>query len=73
MKNTENIILILIGFLLFFSCKKETEILPVDITTKYYPNTEGRFVVYHVDSLYYNEFTSKIDTAPGLVSWLRET
>ena len=48
--------------LVTLSCKKEVEIIAKDSTTKYFPNKEGTFITYHIDSLYYNQFTSSIDT-----------
>lgn len=51
------------AILFVFACKKEVEILPKDATTtRYYPNIKGNFIIYRVDSLFYNQFTSSIDT-----------
>ena len=47
---------------MLFACKKEVEIMPVDVTVQYYPNTVGRYVDYQVDSLYYNLFSGTVDT-----------
>ena len=44
------------------ACKKDTEVTQVDIGYNYFPDEVGSFVIYDVDSLYYNDFTSKIDT-----------
>jgi hypothetical protein len=46
----------------FFACKKDKEITAIDLGYEYYPNKIGNFVVYQVDSLYYNDFTGTIDT-----------
>jgi len=56
---------ILISIILFYmatSCKKEVEILDKDASYQYFPNKEGTFIIYHIDSLYYNQFTNSIDT-----------
>ena len=40
------------------SCKKKTEpIEPMDVGKDYYPLTLGKYVVYDVDSIIYDEFT----------------
>ena len=44
------------------SCKKDKENVTVDIGYDYFPTQKGTFVIYQVDSLYYNDFTSTIDT-----------
>jgi len=43
------------------SCKKDIETAP-DMGYNYFPVEVGKFVVYTVDSFYYNDFTSAIDT-----------
>ncbi|MCX6295985.1 MAG: hypothetical protein NTX97_07955, partial [Bacteroidetes bacterium] len=43
------------------SCKKDKGTVP-DMGYNYFPNQVGTFVVYDVDSFYYNSFTSHIDT-----------
>ena len=40
-----------------FSCKKKKEPEAVDIGEAYYPGTIGKFIVYDVDSIVFNEFT----------------
>jgi hypothetical protein len=49
--------LVLVGV----SCKKEKD-PPPDMGYDYFPETPGKFVVYDVDSFYYNDVTSTIDT-----------
>lgn len=44
------------------SCKKTTTSGSIDLGYDYFPNRAGNYVIYEVDSLYYNDFTSKIDT-----------
>jgi len=44
------------------SCKKDKEIVTVDLGYDYFPDTKGNFIIYDVDSLFYNDFTSTIDT-----------
>lgn len=53
-------ILVLLLFLVM-SCKKETE-LPVEMGYKYFPINTGHWVIYDVDSVYYNDFTSQVDS-----------
>ncbi len=38
-----------------FSCKKKDE-LPPDLGYNYFPNQVGKYVIYDVDSFYYNDF-----------------
>ncbi|MCC6251965.1 MAG: hypothetical protein IT238_05835 [Bacteroidia bacterium] len=45
------------------SCRKEIEKIKVpDIGYDYFPSQKGHYVIYDVDSLFYNDFTSTIDT-----------
>jgi hypothetical protein len=53
--------LIVLSFLFFSSCKKETE-LPVDMGYKYFPVNTGHWVIYDVDSVSYNDFTGQVDS-----------
>lgn len=46
----------------FYSCKKDTEQTVVDMGYSYFPNQVGNYVVYDVDSFFYNDFTDHIDT-----------
>ncbi len=48
--------------IVFNSCRKETEIKQVDIGYKYFPLVAGNYIIYKVDSFYYNDFTFSIDT-----------
>jgi hypothetical protein len=48
--------------MLLFSCKKENEIVKPDVTVRYLPNKAGTYIDYQVDSLYYNLFSSTVDT-----------
>lgn len=45
---------ILIGIL--FACKKETEIVQADYGYNYFPDDSGKYVIYKVDSVIYNDF-----------------
>ncbi len=51
--------------LLFAACKKDKAVETVDIGYNYFPTEVGRYVVYQVDSISYDDFFSpvKIDTA----------
>ncbi len=50
-------------FALLNSCKKDIPLSPLSVNNKnYYPLEKGRYWVYQVDSFYYNDFTSSIDT-----------
>ncbi len=68
MKNTLYILFSFFVVSLFFSCKKEKDVV-IDIGYNYFPDQVGRFVVYDVDSTYYDD--SNIDvithTAPKYV------
>lgn len=44
-----------------FSCKKGTS-ESVDMGLSYFPDKVGNYVVYDVDSFYYNDFTDRVDT-----------
>ncbi len=50
--------------LLFAACKKDKTVETVDIGYNYFPTEVGRYVVYQVDSISYNDFFTpvKIDT-----------
>jgi hypothetical protein len=43
------------------SCKKDKAIAP-DMGYNYFPNQVGRYVVYDVDSFFYDDFNKKTDT-----------
>jgi hypothetical protein len=62
MRQHISFLLIAAAFVLLFACKKETEIVKPDYTSRYAPNQAGRYIIYQVDSLYYNQFASTIDT-----------
>jgi len=62
MKNFSFLYLVILVTIFFFSCKKEQEVLPTDTSKNYYTNVEGAYIIYHVDSFFYNQFTNKIDT-----------
>ncbi len=44
-----------------FSCKKEMDTVP-EMGYNYFPIQVGKYIVYSVDSFYYNDFTNTIDT-----------
>lgn len=44
------------------ACKKDKEVTSVDIGYDYFPTLKGTYIIYQVDSLYYNDFTATIDT-----------
>lgn len=54
-------IFLAILFLGINSCKKDKDPLP-DMGYNYFPNEEGRYIVYDVDSIYYDDFDNTIDT-----------
>ena len=54
------VVCLLLGLLA--ACKKEVEVLPVDHTSRYYPNLVGRYLDYQIDSLYFNLFSGTVDT-----------
>jgi len=45
-----------------YSCKKEKEPAVVDMGYNYFPGKQGDYIVYDVDSFFYNDFTKHIDT-----------
>lgn len=53
---------IVFAALLLHSCKEELVEPPVDLGFEYFPLKTGHWVVYQVDSISYDEFTSKVDT-----------
>ncbi len=61
MKYLKTGIILLLFFVFFVSCKKETEI-PFNMGYKYFPVNTGHWVIYNVDSISYNDFTGKIDS-----------
>jgi hypothetical protein len=48
--------------LLIFACKKDKEVVNVDLGYNYFPSKKGTYVIYQVDSFFYNDFTFTIDT-----------
>ena len=63
----KNYLLLLFSIFLisFYGCKKDKETPAVDLGYNYFPNEIGRYVIYQVDSISYNDFFTpvKIDTA----------
>ena len=55
--------LILTLAIVFFSCSKDKEIVIPDIGHDYAGLEVGKYVVYDVDSFYYDDFNSVIDTS----------
>jgi hypothetical protein len=57
------IFILLVFFTIQISCKKDASISPISVNNKnYFPLEKGRYWIYKVDSFYYNDFTSSIDT-----------
>lgn len=50
------IIIVVIFVGLLFSCKKETENINFDYAYSYFPDDSGKYVIYKVDSVLYNDF-----------------
>lgn len=60
----KNIFFILFLGVLLFACKKDTnDYVAPEIGHKYAGLTLGKYVVYDVDSLFYDDFTASVDTA----------
>lgn len=57
MKNGLFILIILLAGISVSSCKKKKESVSTDLGEAYYPTTMGKFIVYDVDSIIYDEFT----------------
>ncbi len=52
---------ILLGFvLLLFSCKKDNEVIPVSLGYSYAGLSVGKYVVYDVDSIFYDDFDNSV-------------
>lgn len=63
MKIQSNLLLILlIFFAVQYSCKKDSTLPPVDMGYDYFPTTQGKWIIYQVDSIHYNDFTNTSDT-----------
>ena len=60
--NLQISLILLVFAIIDLSCKKDKENISVDIGYDYFPTQKGKFVTYQVDSLFYNDFTSTIDT-----------
>lgn len=58
--------------LLFFAlaCTKDKEVAQTDLGLDYYPLSSGNYRIYELDSLFYNDFTSNVDTFHFLVKEL---
>jgi len=54
-KNISIFVFCIIG-VLFFTCKKDKVIAPADLGYSYYPSNIGHWVLYDVDSTYYDNF-----------------
>jgi len=64
MKSKENIIIYLLLVTVIFSgysCKKKSSDKPF-LGFGYFPVEKGNFIIYQLDSFYYNDFTGGIDT-----------
>ena len=46
-----------------FSCSKKEEVIPPDLGYDYAGLEVGRYIIYDVDSFYYDDFTDTIDTS----------
>lgn len=60
MKYTKHIAFLFFTLGLFSSCKKETE--TVDVGYGYFPTAQKHYIIYQVDSAYYDTFNSEIDS-----------
>lgn len=61
------IVVTTVGVLLFSSCKKEKVVITPEMGYNYFPFHVGHWVTYKVDSIHYNDFTTKSDTSHFLV------
>jgi hypothetical protein len=50
------------AFCFVFSCTKNKIAPPTDLGLDYFPLETGLFKVYELDSIYYNDFTGKVDS-----------
>jgi len=61
--NFKHILLTFSAFLLLFtSCKKDPISSSIDESTKYFPLQVGRYTIFDVDSIHYNDVTMTSDT-----------
>ena len=52
--------LVLTGFLAVFAACDQEQADPVNMHYSYFPETEGHFVIYEVDSIVYDDFTGQV-------------
>lgn len=62
MSTARFISIIMLTATVFLACKKDTVLLPVDLGYDYIPANAGDYIIYDVDSIYYNDFTGTVDT-----------
>lgn len=61
--NRITLYIILLFFTIFVQCcTNDKEVVKVDLGYDYYPIQKGHFIVYTVDSFFYNDFTYSIDS-----------
>lgn len=56
------IVLCILLTIINISCKKDADIKPLDIGYEYYPDKAGKYIIYDVDSIVMNTFTTQVDT-----------
>ncbi len=69
MKNP--LLYIAVVFLFFFSCKKD-QTQAIDFKYGYFPIDTGHYVIYDVDSVTYNDFTTPIITINSVHFYVKE-
>ena len=52
----------LLAVFFIVSCKKDNKVPPLNYGYNYFPNNVGHYVIYNVDSMVINSFTSTTDT-----------
>jgi hypothetical protein len=56
------IYIIIIFTVFFFQCKEESDLPPADLGLNYFPVESGTYIIYDVDSVFYDDFTMQVDT-----------
>jgi|AntAceMinimDraft_17_1070374.scaffolds.fasta_scaffold06147_2 hypothetical protein len=54
--------IIIILLLIVYSCEEKSTLPPIDLKYEYFPVNTGKWIIYDVDSISYNDFTLDTDT-----------
>lgn len=73
MRLFKKIIISLLLIVFIFSCKKDKEVITVDMGYNYFPQAVGNYVIYDVDSVIYDDFEHDTDYYSFRVKELTES